>query len=396
MTITAVPTLTATEMPQPVPIGFSPEEAEREMLARFDPRRHPRIEWSTVLSRASYLAVNPSSQFVTEWGSNTVGPALRFPDSLVLVAASTCGLKSQSPSHFEGDGTEPSRSDDCGSAYDGQRETVVTVFDALSGHAITAALVRDEYDRSVVDIWRSMPRLRTRRVDRPTATPSATGPPISPPDSTPTEPSADQRLTRGTMPEALRTTFEGYPLRPGSSWTWRVTDHWWGVYWTVEVITETVEAAWRSSDDRAKLRLRVERQLIVPLSGERSEPPTTYRIYRDVGPHWLSAEPEPFDGEGHPIPTDDERLVVEPAGDPFAPEWFNDGAVFEFAHDVPVKVPAGDFTGCTRFGVETSASGGTVRWFCPGIGYVRDEGYHAYNGGYVVFRELVAWHIADW
>lgn len=393
MTVTTVP------LTEPVPIDFGPAQAEREVLAWLDPSRTPRIEWSAVVSREAFVSAGLPYQFERERMGNLMGDLFDWPNALILVAASTQGLRSQwprPPEYEESPNLAPP--DACNPVDDNQRETQVAVFDPQSGHVIVANVIEPE-DKAVEAAWRRLPRLRTTLVNHPAAkpTPARRGSEgnVDSPVPTPTEPAAGLRLTRANLPKALRTAFHSYPLRPGSSWTWRVTNREEGVRWSVDVITETVEATWRLSDDQAKVRMLVEQQRISPTDGGHSMPATSTRvIYRDVGPNWVSAKPG-LAADETPSPIS-EQVIIEPLYDHFNLDSTNHSYPWAIAEGITVTTRAGTFANCTRFIVIASASGGTYRWFCPGIGYVRDYYSQCYNGGYVTLTELVRWHIAGW
>ncbi len=52
---------TSTRLPEPVTVGVSLEEAEREVLSWFDPGRPARMEWSKFIQRSDLESLPPDS-----------------------------------------------------------------------------------------------------------------------------------------------------------------------------------------------------------------------------------------------------------------------------------------------------------------------------------------------
>jgi hypothetical protein len=217
------------------------------------------------------------------------------------------------------------------------------------------------------------------------------------------------RLTRANLPEALRDTFVAYPLVPGSSWTWRITDTNAGVSWTTQLMTETVEAAWLEGD-AVVVRSRVEtRPLMAAARGEislASEPAPTdppmdepHSVLRFVMPNLILADRDP--GPGVPLtelvrPGARARLgrsrAVLSAFVGLIPS--DHLGVDNDVADEPADIvtPAGSFQGCWLTWNLGGASHGSARWFCPGVGYVQyaygdAAGMHASNA----LADLLRW-----
>jgi hypothetical protein len=381
-----------------VAIGLSPAEAGREVLTWLDPGRAPRLEWATVMRRAEFLAAfGPHPPEVLQDASGGVGfngfiRTENLPPVLVVVGASTLGVGSQRP--WPGDLDADSSQLACRSRGEGVRERMMAVFDAVGGQAVAARGV----DASLQDeeaVWRAVRPLDSRPIPRSTATPTMTpragtrSDPSPPPP--PTEPPPSKRLTRANLPPALEQVFRNDPLKPGSSWTWRTTDRAGAVRWSAQIVTETVEAVWLLAEDTALVRERLRYQPISASAGQ----PRERVIYRHVRPNGVSTIDGPGpDATSTPGPG---RVVLEPVLSRDDPESMSFVHGDSLVHDVTVSTRAGTFHGCARFGVVGGAGWGTYRWFCPGVGYVRDERFSCYtNGALFGLDELVRWHVADW
>jgi hypothetical protein len=197
------------------------------------------------------------------------------------------------------------------------------------------------------------------------------------------------------MPAALEPVFRTYPMIPGSSWTWRVTHRGAGVRWAVVTITETVRAVWLAGPDRALVEVDVEEKPQTPMAASYIPiEPSERRIYREVDPAFVLLDEyrrgTSVPGQFHP------RITVEPLLDHFD-SGSDEIRPEESAFGVSVTTRGGAFDGCTRLSVVGGGGWENYRWFCPGVGYVRDERYTCYsNAGDFTLSELVRWSIGQW
>jgi hypothetical protein len=162
------------------------------------------------------------------------------------------------------------------------------------------------------------------------------------------------------------------------------------------IVTETVEAAWMTGPEQALVQVEIETEYITAVTAAYARnAPWSQTIYRVVEPDGVSLG---IDGYlGGDLPNLGEGIIPEPLTDHFNP---SDSSVIwtpSADDNVTISTQAGSFEGCARFGVVGGAGWGTFRWFCPGVGYVRDEQWSCYtNGANFQINELVRWTKADW
>jgi hypothetical protein len=385
-------------------VRFSLQDAEREVLSWFDPRRDARVEWSGYVRRVELAAAFeylrdmwPGFFEVTgldpQWAElyrQVVG------DPVAAVVVSARGID---PLRIDGQAWVPDNGQDLAVAP--ERYGVVAMFDAWSGQRQVAM-------RGSASEFAGIPTARVSLGGTQVATPtqvSASGEPTASPEPTAL---TRRRLTRANLPEALRPTFRFYPLAPGSSRTWEWTSENGAVVWSAALVTETVEAAWLDGE-MAVVESRLEWAWRAGPREHDPEPST--RVVRHVGLlfiagarsdvssaggpdtvagssyRWPTPVPDsPFGREGVAIETDS-GLFPEP----------DDAGLYQGAHGpVTVTAPAGTFEGCWRLYYVYGATAGSGRWVCPGLGVVAfGRGHAAVSHGGMEVAQLVRWTRAE-
>ncbi len=86
------PTVTPTDEPEPLTVGVSLAEAEREVLSWLDPSREPRIEWSQYVRRSDLGADGVPLLRDTYPDLFHDQPVAGLGDPLIVVVASTRGI----------------------------------------------------------------------------------------------------------------------------------------------------------------------------------------------------------------------------------------------------------------------------------------------------------------
>lgn len=417
---TATPTSTdtrPTEIPEPLPVALTLDEARSEVLGWLDPTRAPRIEGVKYLRRSALLhrlvdgydENDPEGEWNVENRANVDAPRTRdVPPVLVGLVASTEGIDTLSAQLRLGD-QEPEIGP-CSSRA-GQRESQFVALDAISGEPSVSFLLNDD-TRDLAEWLAAQPDLDVAMVTRtpttePTAEPTVdltAGTSLTPtatPLPTATIPPEAPRLTSRTLPPTLRATFDTYPLRPGSQWVWRTTSRHGGVSWSASVVTETIVAGWVVGPETVVVDAEIsERHYLTAGSDSVAR---TLRRY--VVPHGIFGESvtdspcceRPDDGgKGFGSAVDSLGFALEVTLDPLSGR--DEPYVFLDGEDVPVRARAGEFDGCLRISVVGGAGWGTLRWLCPGTGYVRSEKFACYGiiPRMVVVTELVRWTIPAW
>lgn len=420
-TVSATPTSTdtrPTEIPEPLPVVLTLDQAKSTVLGWLDPTRAPRIEGvkylrgSALLHRVvdGYDENDPDGEwYVQNWWDGIAFHRVNvLPPILVGLVASTEGIDTLSAQLRPGD-QEPEIGP-CSSRA-GQRETQFVALDAISGEPNVSFLLNDD-TRDLAEWLAAQPDLDVAMVTRtpttePTAEPTVdltAGSSLSPsatPLATATIPPEAPRLTSRTLPPSLRATFDAYPLRPGSQWVWRITSRHGGVSWSASVVTETIVAGWVVGPETVVVDAEISERHY--LTAGTDSVARTFRRY--VVPHGIfggsvtdspCCERPDDGGKGFGSAVDSLGFALEVTLDPLSGR--DEPWVFLDGEDVPVTARAGEFDGCLRISVVGGAGWGTYRWLCPGIGYVRSENFVCYgmHSGGVVVTELVRWNIPAW
>jgi len=288
---TSTPTATPSAIEDfgPAAVSLTLADARAVVLGWLDPTRDPRIEAVRYLRRSSDLrdvlgrSVGPStSENLPNYG-DLLGikwtPVSALPPILIAVIASTRGIDTLYAQWRLGTATPGA--DAHRSIGESGRETQLIALDAGAGELLVSTLVDPDVaqpwlaSQATVDVILTTPL--------PTATPSRPTPTARIPPPTPTRPTSATRLTSANMPPALRSTFAAYPLRPGSSWDWRLTRREGGVRWSSSIASEVITDAWILGPDIVLVEAEVSERAVLAPSGDLGEP-VTHTLRRYVTP----------------------------------------------------------------------------------------------------------------
>jgi hypothetical protein len=386
-----------------VAVGLA--EVESEVLSWLDPTRGPRIEWSRYLQADVLVTAIGHWPVSDQWsGEVNLLNVDRVAGPVIAVLATTRGLDMYYIWSAVGLKNGPSA---CAPLPSRDRETVLAVFDAVTGERLAALLVRRDWPVAIPDfLVRQAPVSTT--VDPPSRRPVVVVPTATPwpwsfttATPPPTEPSPGARLTRATLPESLRGTFESYPLVPGTWWSWRLVDRVGGVRWRVTIITETVEAAWRVADDGVAVRSRIDAHLLTPTNRGDYRPTYLTPRWRYVWSRMIAGTRADAIGSASDSMGDDVLPGASeiPAEALLSPWSDNDvgytGYIDLAAPGTKVETTAGVFDDCHVVSIQGGASFGTERAFCAGVGYVRTEYFSCSVFGAVGSADLVGYHVGN-
>lgn len=393
---------TATDRTEPQPVAVSLDAFEQQVLSWLDPTREPRIEWSKYVWRSDLIRALPflrlaPARLVDEWPAGFRECRLEdMSDVLSIVVASTRGIDALTVV-----GGEPWIQEQAQpAAVSPDRSALWAVFDTVTGVRCAAQAVHPKYiDLTTLDELTAA-TVAVLPEARRTPTPMARAGPKASPTPTPILPTPDGCLTWASLPAALRATFTVYPLAPGSSWTWRLTQQNADVRWVAEVVTETIEAAWLEGQ-YAVVRSRVDVHAMTAHGNYQhdwlgDEPGTRIRY---VGSGFIAATRADIDwgltgGWPTPIPSSPFGAdgVARDIHLGLLPEPGEIGTTRISAGPMSVTTPAGEFDDCWRLDHIGGASWGSARVFCSNVGIVQYSfGDCAMSHCSVAVAELIRW-----
>lgn len=362
---------------------------EEEVLSWLDPSRQPRMEWSGWIPHAELMAVLGERACDCYEDSYMYQDVTELPAMLAVVVASTQGI--------DAEGYGPDRPTECFAVASNEREAVMGVFGQNGRRWLSAAL--DAKVLQELSALRPMMAQDTvESLQRATPTPE-------PSDSGRSYPSVEPLPTGarpGIVPDALRATFEVYPLMPGTRRVFLYTYRFEGVRWFTSIVTQTVVGQWALGDELARVDFRVEERRLHPKTAAVQLPGLVTRYVSPLGVHdkeilEQSTNLEWIDVLG--LLKDDGTpwgsvVPIEPFNYPLRTWEFTQVAYC--CDDVVIEHPPGSPLRCTSFGVLGGNGWGTTRWFCPGLGYVRTvEAACATSGAGLGLFELIDFQLPE-
>jgi hypothetical protein len=378
----AATTPTATEI-QPVP-AITLAEAESRSLERLDPLSRPKLVTSGL--------VRVDSELLEQSWSSAFLSMREFKFVYVVAIQQDRLLKSWELDQLS-----------AGTPIPHKEELIVFIVDAKSGEHLLMETSRTWPDLADLATPGTLEFISEpiRFASQPPATSS---PPPHP--TTRQTPGGTSRADTSSTPDDLSRTAEIseeldqaldlYPLVPKSQWTYRARAWYDGSGGASFLVTDTVRALVVEAPDRARAEIHRETGVvhgqkrvadgIVPLL------PTSYTV---TGGSEYSEYRDPTADEGN---VEAARWPVSP-GDILAPpgeatatplssdpsDWYSFGTWFVDAIG-PTASEAGNWDTCATL-VWQLLTGGTLAWFCPGVGWVKVEMSHTY--AFVGTLELV-------
>jgi hypothetical protein len=418
-TATATPTIT----PSPTPTGpYTPaavmrlEDAERTVLGWLDPERSPRIEAAYYVTEGQMHDAGPDENSAFNWRANwgdrsTPFPGLDSPRLLLVIMASTQGMDMRDVSGLEEGRPRELFNEDvewpnwCNPVRESRRQSLVTVFDAATGEQITEVLIADPETAESLARLAALGRERLRgATPLATATTTETMTPVPASWHRQPTPPADLASLRplevGEVPAALVETVREVPLVKGAEWVYDHVTQGFGVYWTRDVVTRTIDAAWEIAPDAMLVR-----ELHQSSAGDRPVHDPSWR-------YWF-VYPEGITGD------QGRATIAEARGTLAAPQatfpWGNQpkvsleqplpiplrapdlrGASFQVVREALLEVPAGAFRSCFVTTQSEGGGSGSTNWVCRGVGTALYEAQRCFGtSGGTENMELLRYRIPE-
>lgn len=319
-----------------------------------------------------------------------------------------------------------------------ERVALVAIFDAVTGREGAVRFVWSgqsdlPHDHRLVQ---QVARLPTIEIDesrsaelRLTPPPTSTERPPAPevstvalpstPTATPTVPLPPEgavALDTEALDHVQTSAIAEFPLRPGARWIYRSVNKDYYRWETVRITTE-VESGWRLDDGALLWRVRtvatrMSPSPVGPWPGPTPAPASGYSVFGNGQRVFAFRDGTFYESDNwEGVPASEARvpeiaslpplawwpllrLPLEPGGPWFIGEsWTGDPptdyAGYSMIGRMRVTVPAGTFDDCAVLRLPIGAGATEWRWFCSGIGFVRQEGYGNNPGNFAATVELV-------
>lgn len=435
-TDTPTPTLLPADAPHPVVITIA--DAEREVLGWALPANEARIERSTALTVADFLASRspetgfPAMAEVSCFGVlvdderrildlSTHCKSAMAPDRVIIVVEGSQRGINLDTRQDRGEGEE--RPTACGSVSSRSRARFLAFFDATHGYYLGTSFVDKFFDASWLDDLAQAPAARLLMIGSPTPTPTVTLTPVPRFSSTPyptvehptikptlglPEGATEEReLQAGEVPAPLLDAAREIGEVPGSRWTYRVTTVDQGLRWSQFVMTETIHSAARIAPDVMMLQRRSCRT-----PGERTAAIYGIPLCSDYDRYYVlptgratglteSWKASPLAAlrqelAGTLVSDDISRAIIAQLRLPLEPnqEYGDMDVDWRTLGQASIDVPAGHFDGCIALNGMVGVSSAETDWTCPGVGVVRREaGTCRTMGGGQALYELLDYDI---
>lgn len=434
----ARPSESVVSTPTPAAIRMTEAEAREAALEMFDPESSPYVHLVRLLPFGEFNRDLRDAKSAPFWMSWFEGQAEPEADSPIYVAAASgddihlTGLMihntwTPGTSLPPDDPQEPPN-----------RLILVALFDPVTGREVAFGIIWSERDAlSLAEPWlNQVTRLPAIEIDegrsselRLTPPPTLTERPPVPGYSTaappvtknasptvPLPPSGAEVLDTATLDHDQANAIAKFPLRAGARWIYR------SAYrnefrWTTERITTEVEAGWQLDDGALLWQIRTMATRMSPSPVGPWPAPTTapawgYGVFAN-GEKVIAFRDRTFyeSGRREGVRASEEdvpeisalpalawwpllRLPLEPDGPWFIGEsWTGDPptmyAGYSMIGRMRVTVPAGTFDDCAVLRLPIGAGATEWRWFCSGVGFVRQEGYGNNPGNFSAKVELV-------
>ena len=425
--------------PTPSAIRMTEAEVRAAALGLLDPESSPRVHLVRLVPFGEFnrqVRDSESAPYWMDWFEGQSEPEADHPVYVAAASGDDIHLTGLMIHNMLAPGT-PLPLDD---RHEPPNHVVLVVLlDAVTGREGAFGLIFSERDAlSLAEPWlHQVARLPAIEIDEgrsaglrltapPTSTQRTPSPgvtPYSPPATrtpTPTVPLPPRgavSLDTAALDHDQAIAISEFPLRAGARWIYR-SAYRDGYRWTTERITAEVEAGWRLDDgvllwQTRTHATRLSPSPIGPWPGPTPAPAWGYGVfprgekviaYRD-GTFFESDQREGVRASEADAPEISSlpalawwpllRLPLEPGGPWFIGEtwsgqpsngWY---AGYSMIGRMRVTVPAGTFDNCTVLRLPIGAGATEWRWFCAGVGFVRQEGYGNNPGNYSAKVELV-------
>jgi hypothetical protein len=399
------------------------EEARGRALELLDPQGSPKVEFVALVAfdRDGLNAPNSASEadwpYWWRWFDSVGEPRQGHPLYLVVATGDDIQLVSLPIHHDHNVGT-PVGDVTAAPTPPPRRVGLVLLFDAVTGREVAYGMLLEvgatTDDASKLEPLAAVPTVELDEVGSSALrlTPTATMTPRddaaaarSSPTPSPTvvvPPAGAVPLAEATLTEEQSNAITVFPLRPGARWVYRFT-HRADFRWRTERITAELESGWVLPDGALLWSVRTAASQTSPSHRalhpwETPMPPAGYGVFT-AGEKVIAYRAGTFyendnDRGVRSSDTDEPEIATLPPyawwpllqlpldsggpwflGEPWNGDPEDPYGGYSVSGHMPVTVPAGTFDGCALLRLPIGAGATEWRWFCEGVGFVRQEGY---------------------